>query len=404
MKFTEATVVKFRMPPGKAEHIEFDDTMPGFGLRIRAGGRKEHRTFILQYKIGAKHRRLTLGNVAKIDLAEARKTAREHFGKIARGKDPANEKAAARSEAGQTFGLIAADYLDVQRGRLKPRSFDGAQRYLSKHWKPLHKLALASIDRAIVAAQLRLVAKDSGPVAADRARGTLSAFFAWAIGEGLCDLNPVVGTNKAVTDETTRDRVLTDAELAAIWNASPRTDYGNIVRLLMLTGCRRIEIGSLRWSEVDLKAAVFALPAERTKNARAHVVPLSRASAAVLEAIPRRADRDLVFGGGTGGFSGWSRAKARLDRAAKIAPWTLHDLRRTAATRMADSGVQPHIIEAVLNHISGHKGGVAGIYNRAAYEPEKRAALDTLASYIKTAVAQADGANVHKLAARRRPI
>src|SRR5262245_48818107 len=113
MKFTEATVAKFKMPAGKAEHIEFDDNMPGFGLRVRAGERREHRTFVAQYKIGAKHRRMTLGNVAKVDLESARRKARQIFGKVAEGKDPANEKATARSEAGQTFGIIAADYLNV---------------------------------------------------------------------------------------------------------------------------------------------------------------------------------------------------------------------------------------------------------------------------------------------------
>ena len=385
MKFTEASVLRFKMPAGKAEHIEFDETMPGFGLRIRAGGHNEHRTFIAQYKIGAKHRRMTLGNVAKVGLDTARRQAKQIFGKVADGKDPANDKATARSEAGQSFGIIAADYLDVQRGRLRPRSFDGASRYLTKHWKPLHKLTLASINRATVAARLRELAKDNGPVAADRARGVLSAFFAWAIGEGLCEANPVIGTNKAADEETTRDRVLTDTELAAIWQAVPVSNYGRIVRLLMLTGCRRIEIGGLRWSEVDLDARKIALPGERTKNARPHEVPLSKDAMAILRATPRHDGRDTVFSDGSGGFSGWSRAKASLDKAANVEGWALHDLRRTAATRMADSGVQPHIIEAVLNHISGHKGGVAGIYNRAAYEPEKRAALDTLASYIKTA-------------------
>ena len=120
-------------------------------------------------------------------------------------------------------------------------------------------------------------------------------------------------------------------------------------------------------------------------------MPLSADALEVLRSIPHRNERDLVFGDAAGGFAGWSVAKVRLDEklGSAVKPWTLHDLRRTGATRMADSGVQPHIIEAVLNHVSGHKGGVAGIYNRSAYEPEKRVALDTLASYISTALAKA---------------
>jgi len=187
--------------------------------------------------------------------------------------------------------------------------------------------------------------------------------------------------------------------LAAIWNAAPDSDYGRIVRLLMLAGQRKDEIASLRWSEIDASAKTITLPGNRTKNSREHVVPLSRDALDILRTIPHRNERDLVFGDGQGGYAGWSKAKATLDRRLGnvVKPWTLHDLRRTSATRMADSGVQPHIIEAVLNHVSGHKAGVAGVYNRAADEPEKRAALDTLASYIRTAVTKANGASVTRL-------
>ena len=175
---------------------------------------------------------------------------------------------------------------------------------------------------------------------------------------------------------------------------------GRIVKLLMLTAQRRNEMGGLRWSEIDMAAKTITLPGERTKNGREHTMPLSADALAVLRSIPHRDERDLCVRG----CRRWAlldgrAAKVRLDETLgnAVKPWTLHDLRRTGATRMADSGVQPHIIEAVLNHVSGHKGGVAGIYNRAAYEPEKRAALDTLASYISTAIAKATGANVTRL-------
>ena len=229
--------------------------------------------------------------------------------------------------------------------------------------------------------------------------------YAWAIGEGLCETNPVDGTNKA-DEGKPRDRVLSDKELAAVWNAAPEGDYGSIVKLLMLTAQRRDEIGSLRWSEIDTEAKTITLPASRTKNGREHVIPLSAQALAIIKATPQRANRDLVFGSGDGGYSGWSKAKAAMDEklGKGVAGWTLHDLRRTGATRMADSGVQPHIIEAVLNHVSGHKEGVAGIYNRAAYEPEKRAALDTLGSYIKTAMAKADGSERDASSGRPMPV
>src|SRR5262245_22464259 len=251
MKFSQASVAKFKLPEGKLDHIEFDDNMPGFGLRVRNGGKREHRTYILQYKIGPKQRRMTLGSVAKIGLAEAQKKARKLFGAVADGKDPANEKAVARTEASHTFDVIASEFLRMQQAKIKPRSYEETQRFLQKHWRPLHRLALASISRATVAAQLRIIANDHGPVSADRARAALSKFFSWAMGEGLAQANPVIGTNKAAGESKARDRVLTDEELATVWIGAPENDYGRIVRLLILTGCRRDEVGSLRWSEID---------------------------------------------------------------------------------------------------------------------------------------------------------
>ncbi len=198
-----------------------------------------------------------------------------------------------------------------------------------------------------------------------------------------------------------REHTLTDAELATIWNAAAENGYGRIVKLLMLTAQRRDEIGGLRWDEIDTQAGLISLPAERTKNSRAHDVPLSRMALDTLEAQPRMAGRGLVFGEGEGPFSAWSRSKDRFDEklGETVKPWTLHDLRRTAATRMADLGVQPHVIEAVLNHVSGHKGGVAGIYNRSTYAAEKKAALDLWAGHIKIIAAKAKGANVTRLRA-----
>jgi integrase len=228
--------------------------------------------------------------------------------------------------------------------------------------------------------------------------------FAWAIGEGLCESNPVINTNKAV-EEKPRNRVLEDAELAAVWKAAPDNDYGKIIKLLMLTGQRRDEIGGLRWDELkdtdDAGKARIELPDTRTKNGMPHLIPLSDDALAILQGITQVDEREFVFGRGQGGYAGWSKGKTTLDRASGVKDWTVHDLRRTAATRMAENGVLPHVIEAVLNHISGHKAGVAGIYNRSTYETEKRAALDTLASYIRTAVAKSEGTNVSRLKQRK---
>ena len=395
MKLSQASIARFKMPAGKTEHIEFDDEMHGFGLRIRKGANGEHRTLIAQYKIGAKHRRITLGNVAKVNFEHARREAKKIFGRVANEEDPATDRAKARKVASHTFDAAIKKYLEAKRGELRPSTLEQVTHHLETVWRPLHSLALGSISRAHVAPVVSAIAKERGPVAANRARANLSAFFHWAIGEGLCDNNPVVGTNKQ-TENGPGDRALSMAEAAHVWLAAPDNDYGRIVRLLLLTGCRRDEIGGLRWSEVDLNARTITLPGERTKNGRPHVIPLSEPAMALLGAVNRRADRDPVFGLGDGGFSGWSKSKAALE--VKLAEeWTLHDLRRTVATRMADIGVQPHVIEALLNHVSGHKAGVAGTYNLSTYAAEKKSALDLWAGHLQIAIAQASGTNVTAL-------
>jgi integrase len=395
MKLSQNNIARFKMPAGKTEHIEFDDEMHGFGLRIRKGSHGEHRTLIAQYKLGEKHRRITLGNVAKVNFEQARREAKRIFNKVGLGQDPAADKVEARRVASHTLDAAVAKYLAARQNDMRPATYDQVKHHLEAIWKPLHSLALGGISRAHVAPVVSAVAKERGPVAANRARANLSAFFRWAMGEGLCDHNPVIDTNKQKEDGP-RDRALSMAEAAAVWPAAPDNDYGRIVRLLLLTGCRRDEIGALRWSEIDLEARTITLPGERTKNGRPHVIPLSESAIGILGALNRRADRDLVFGFGTGGFSGWSKSKASL--AVKLKEeWTLHDLRRTVATRMADIGVQPHVIEALLNHVSGHKAGVAGVYNLSTYAAEKKAALDLWASHLQVAVAQASGANVTAL-------
>jgi integrase len=263
------------------------------------------------------------------------------------------------------------------------RTFTHIERHLRKHAKPLHPLALAEIDRRRIAQLLAKIDVASGPVARNRVRSSLSAFFTWLVREGLIDANPVTGTGKA-NESPSRDRVLSQSELAEVWGtASGR--FGDVVRLLLLTGQRRNEIGLLRWSEVEFDRTMIVLPPERTKNKVRHELPLAPAALAILKEhyrISGKADPNpndaRVFRG-----IDWAKGKAQLDGALKgVKPWRIHDLRRTCATGMAELGVQPHIIEAVLNHVSGHKSGVAGIYNRARYEGEMRAALQRWADYV----------------------
>jgi integrase len=383
MKLTQTNVAKLTLAKGATDKIFFDDEISGFGLRVREGG---SRKWVLHYRIGGFQRRYTVGAAGVLTLDEARKKARKVLVAVDDGKDPAAQKATQRADSSLMFSSVIKDYLDVRlmgNKPMKPRSHAESKRHLEKDWKPLHRLVVSSIVRATVATRLREIAKASGPVAADRARSTLSAMFAWAIGEGLCEVNPVSGTNKS-SEDVPRERVLSAAEMVAVWNAAPDNDYGRIVKLLLLTGQRRDEIGSLRWSEIDMEEKLIKLPTERTKNKRSHEVPLSDSAIAVLEAVGRRDDRDLVFGIGEGGYSGWSRSKEVLDEAAELEEaWTLHDLRRTVRTGLGQLGVLPHVSEAILNHLPPK---LVRTYDRNKYEAEKRGALNRWSAHVRLLV------------------
>lgn len=397
MRLNAATVAKLDLPPGKSEKIYFDDALPGFGMRLRAGGK---RVWIAQYRIGKKQRRVTIGSVDRIGADIARSQAKALLAKVQLGADPQHEKVEARAKASVTLGAVADRYIEgTAKERLRPNSYAALLVHFSKHWKPLRERPLHSISRADIAMRMSEIAKESGPYAANRARASLSSLFSWSMREGIADANPVAGTGKA-TEEVSRDRVLSDEELAAVWNACRDDDYGRIVRLLILTGQRRDEVGSMSRHELDLAKAMWTIPRERTKNGLAHEVPLSPAALEIINAVPEREGRDLLFGSGEGAFQGWSRAKAKLsvrvsallaDRVEETGrmrnaaqPWRLHDIRRTVATRLGDLGILPHVVEAVLNHVSGHRAGVAGIYNRAAYAKEKREALHVWADAVTT--------------------
>jgi integrase len=385
MRLTVKAADGIQLDRGQKERIVFDDGVAGFGLRLREGG---SRTWIYQYRIGSKQRRMVLGSAKSVPLHLARENACKLEAKVRLGGDPAADKDAARQEAENTFGALVDTYLKARKSEWRPRSEVEIRRHLTGHAKPLAGMPIATIAQRNVATLLGDIAREAGDVTSNRVRASLAAFFSWIIREGirLPDGNVASYTNKR--DEKSRDRVLSDAELKTIWRACLEDDYGAVLKLLMLTGQRASEIAELRWDEIG--DGEIVLPANRTKNGRAHTVPLSEPARAIVTAFNGEG-RTYVFGRDDSGFQGWSKAKEKIDtRIAEggkpLKHWTPHDLRRTAATRMADLGVQPHIIEAVLNHVSGHKGGVAGIYNRATYDREKREALNLWAGHVAALV------------------
>jgi integrase len=364
MKLTLKSVASLRLPEGKTEHVYFDDDVAGLGLRIREGGA---RTWIYRYRVSTKQRSITLGSATAVPLPLARETAGKLEAQVRLGGDPAADKQRARAEAGNAVGVLINEYLVARQRDWRPNTATQVRQHLLRHARPLHDLPIGAVTLRDVAKLLGTVAANSGDTARNRLRSSLEAFFGWAIRQGhsLPHGNVVSITEKR--PETPRERMLGDAELRAVWQACGDNDYSAVVKLAILTGMRRNEIGGLRWDEV--KEDRIELPGSRTKNKRAFTIPLSAPAKAIIEQF-RVADRTYVFGiTDRAGFKGFASAKESLDaRLTGIAPWVLHDLRRSAASGMQRIGIRAEVIERALNHTSGSFRGIAGVYQRDALD------------------------------------
>jgi integrase len=383
---TAAGIEKMR-PPAKGQVDHFDATLPGFALRISAKGTK---SFALFYRIGGRLRRLTLGRYPVLTLAEARDKARKALQRVDLGEDPRYAQVTQRLQGGDTFDNVAAKFVE-KYARPKRRSWQETERvlrvYVSPSWGPM---PIGQIARRDVIELLDRVMDENGPYMANRVLATVRKMFGWAMERDIVPANPCAGV-RAPGEEKTRDRVLTDAEIAVIWPATDQLGYpfGPLVRLLLITGQRRDEVAHMRWSDLDLDNKVWTIPRERTKSDRLQQVPLSSLAMEVLAETPRLGDYVLSSGvRGDKPVSGFSVAKKRLDAISGLADWRLHDLRRTAASGMAKLNVPPHIIEKVLNHSTGTVSGVAAVYNRYGYLDEKRDALEAWASQVQSLLAK----------------
>ncbi|WP_191058458.1 tyrosine-type recombinase/integrase [Geminicoccus harenae] len=412
-------------PAGSSDALFADSSVRGLYIRIQG----TRRTWVLRYNANGKRKKLLIGEVAAISLKDARTEAVKVLGQIRDGADPlADRKARAAAPKKMTVGELVHRYLAIYaKPSQRPRTFLETQRALATHIEPLHTIEVDALTRRDLAERLLCIRQMSGPVAANRARAQVSALYAWAMGEGLATVNPVVGTNK-FNGEKPRARTLTEGEMRLIWKATEgSSDYSRIVRLLLLTAQRREEVAAMEWSEISADGRTWTIPPGRAKNGRAHDVPLSVSAQTILATIERRDGRSHIFGRGAGGYSGYSRSKVALDHRLatvraeerrgrplrpderpavedKLPSWVLHDLRRTAVTMMAEIGIPPHVVEAIVNHVSGHKAGVAGIYNRATYAGEKRQALERWANHIDEIVSgqRTEYGNILPLRARLR--
>ena len=410
---TELTPVAVeKMKPGAVRREVPDGRFKGLYLVIQPSGAK---SWAFRYRtMEGTPRKLTLGSWPIMDLKRAREDATKAYLAAKDDKDPAGEKSAKRVAARVPKPVVDRDLVEnvvdqfilrYAKANTKAATAAESKRILEKEvvavWRGRR---LGEIGRADVHDLLDAIVDRGSPVAANRILAALRRMCGWATERGIIASSPCQNI-KPPTAERSRDRVLTDDELRRLWTATDAIGwpFRDLVRLLMLTGQRRDEVGRMRWSELDLGAALWTIPKERAKNGQAHLVHLSAPAVAILRALPKveggKGSVDYVFTvTGKTPVSGFSNAKERLDKLTGdgTPAWVFHDLRRTAATGMARMGVLPHVVEAVLNHLSGSKAGVAGIYNRASYADEKRHALGAWGGFVER-LTSGQGGNVVEL-------
>jgi integrase len=403
MKFTQSNVNKLKQSPGKTDETIWDDGLPGFGIRFRNGGAG---VYVIQYSVNGRQGKMGLGKVAQVTLDAAQTEAKQQFAMIARNVDPALERSKQIAKSGEKFGeKIAVFFADLEKKGLSPGYIKDYKRNLQGYMTNLHRYGLGDITRALIAAELDKIEQEHGYRQAGLARSQIHRFYEWAFGKGLVETNPAAGTEKRDSERNTR--VLTPAELIAIWNAtSSDGHFDKIVRLLMLTAARGAQIGSLnRKTELKLddrlcdfipphvreKSGQDSSDRGKTKNKERFWLALSNRAMAILETVPPRIGSDFVFGTGEGGFSGWSTAKERLDAKLgdKVERWTFHDFRRTFESLGIDQcKIPPWVTDVCLHHVGEHKKGIKRTYNHAHYIDEKRDAMERWGAYIDGLVAK----------------
>ena len=335
------------------------------------------------------------------------------------------QRAAAIDGASNAFGVAAREFVEryarkrVRRWKEQARllgfqptasGLEGIPGGIAARWgnRQIAEIDGHDIHGVVVETRERgapgLHRRGDGPTDS-RARAMLSVLsrmFRWLLEHRRVEANPCASVHRPGTPRA-RDRVLTNTEIARFWEATEAIggSFAAVLRLLLLTGCRLNEIAALRWDELSEDGPSITIPGSRTKNGRPHVVPLATAAREIIASVPRVEGCHLVFStNGLRPISGWSKTKRRLDAAmGATPPWRIHDLRRTVVTGMAELGVRPDVIEMVVNHISGHRGGVAGIYNRSELLPERRAALERWSTHVAGLVRGTD--DVFKLHQRQ---
>jgi integrase len=371
VRFTDKAIAALRAR--RSRYDCYDAQVRGLGIRVAPSGTK---TWFVMRRTNGRMMRFTLGRYPEISLAVARQDALPALMEMAKGTFE-------RRAAGRQFSNVAAEWLAKDQADNKSRldveralSFNIPPRLGSR---PINTITMADIREVIEEVSAR------APVQSNRLLAYLRRLFNWCIEQGFIQVSPVAGI-KPNRKERSRDRVLSMPELRAVLAAASGMGYpfGPLFTLLALTGQRLEEVAGARWSEVDLRLAVWNLPSERSKNGRAHIVHLAQPALDIIRALPREEGCPYLFStNGNTSVSGFSKAKQRLDLNSGVTGWTLHDLRRTFATVATEQlGIQPVVVDRILNHVSGAVKGISAVYQKGQYFEQRKAAMASFADLL----------------------
>ena len=360
-------------PPSTGQTTVWDQSLSGFGVRVSQGGAK---SFVVVY--GPNRTRKTIGRYPTISLKQARDKAKELLAEFTLGLD--TKRSISWKDARDQF------LKDCER-KNKPNTVAYYRKRLDAHFR-YSKKNLADLTKQDLLQRIRRI--DTSASEQHHAFVVLRTLLNWAVREDYLDTNPLQGV-RGFKPAKARERVLSDYELRAVLLQARNAPfpYGRIVEVLIRTGMRRGEVGRLEWSFIDTSEAVLVLPADLVKNGRTHSIPIGEGLKETLERIPR-INRYLFPSSHENAtvFNGWGKSKERFDQVLEdVAPYTLHDLRRTFATCHARLGTPIHVTEKLLNHVSGTISGVAAVYNRHTYLEEMRRAVTAYDEFLANLVA-----------------
>jgi integrase len=369
------------LPKSSKDTVYWDQALPGFGVKVTPLGRK---VFIVLYRVagaGSRLRKYTIGPYGRVTLAMARAQAQKIFAARLDGRDPAEEKRQSRRRlvVDRVDDLIETFIREhVSQIRTAKKVFNLLRRDVLPFWgtRSIHDIKKRDVIDLVTEISQR------NAHAGYRLLKTSKTFFRWCVGRAVLDVSPAEGVPSSWRG-TSRDRVLTDQELAKVIVAARKSPwpYSGIVEFLALTGQRREEVAQMAWDEIDEALRIWTIPAARSKNGKMHLVHLSEAAWNVIKDMPRGGNY-VIATSGKKSFQRFGKAKRALDAICDVQNWRLHDLRRTIVSGMARMGVPPHVADKILNHQSGTISGVAAVYQRHDFLAERKNALEQWGAYV----------------------